>query len=94
VLPPVLEVPRRRPQLPAATCGSADHFVAASSVHDADVVEMEAYALAKVCQHEQVEFMAIKYVTDGADDTAHLDWAANLPRAAAAFLAEYRQLLR
>jgi len=93
-LPPVLEVPRRLPGLPAATCGSADHFVVASSVHDADVVEMEAYALAKVCRHEQVEFMAVKYVTDGADDSAHLDWQANLPRAAAAFLAVYRQLLR
>jgi adenosylhomocysteine nucleosidase len=93
-LPAVLEVPRRFPQLPAATCGSADRFEMASAVHDADVVEMEAYALAKVCQHEQVDFMAIKYVTDGADHTAHVDWAANLPRAAAAFFAIYQQLLR
>ena len=93
-LPAVLAVPRRLPALPEATCGSADHFVIARTVHDADVVEMEAYALAKVCQHEQVEFMAVKYVTDGADDSAHLDWAANLPRAAAAFFEIYRTLVR
>jgi adenosylhomocysteine nucleosidase len=92
-LPAVLEVPRRWPALPAATCGSADHFVSGHDVGDCDVVDMEAYALAKVCRREDVEFMAIKYVTDGGDDTAHHDWAANLPRAAAGFRALYDQLV-
>jgi adenosylhomocysteine nucleosidase len=92
-LPAVLEVPRRWPVLPAGTCGSADHFVSGHDVGDCDVVDMEAYALAKVCRREDVGFMAVKYVTDGGDDTAHHDWAANLPRAAAAFRALYDQLV-
>ena len=92
-LPAVLEVPRRLPDLPEATCGSADHFVAGHDVGECDVVEMEAYALAKVCVLEGVEFMAVKYVTDGGDASAHLDWRANLPRAAREFRHVYDRLV-
>ena len=92
-LPAVLEVPRRWPALPEATCGSADHFVSGHDVGECDVVDMEAYALAKVCRREDAEFMTIKYVTDGGDHAAHNDWAANLPRAAAEFRALYDQLV-
>jgi adenosylhomocysteine nucleosidase len=92
-LPAVLEVPRRLPDLPAASCGSADHFVSGHDVGECDVVEMEAYALAKVCRREGVEFMAVKYVTDGGDASAHLDWSANLPRAAAEFRAVYDRIV-
>lgn len=91
-LPGPIEVPRRLPELPEASCGSGDHFVSGHDPRDGDVVEMEAYALAKVCARERVPFMAVKYVTDGADHGAHLDWSANLPRAAAAFLGVYRRL--
>ena len=91
-LPAVLEVPRRLPELPAASCGSADHFVSGHDVGDSDVVEMEAYALAKVCRREGVEFMAVKFVTDGGDADAHSDWRANLPLAAAAFRGVYDRL--
>jgi adenosylhomocysteine nucleosidase len=92
-LPAVLEVPRRLAGLPAVTCGSADHFVSGHDVGAADVVEMEAYALARVCRLEGVEFMAIKYVTDGGDAGAHSDWQSNLPRAAAAFRAVYDRIV-
>ena len=88
-LPAVLEVPRRLPALPAVTCGSADHFVSGHDVGECDVVEMEAYALARVCRLEAVEFMAVKFVTDGGDAAAHQDWRSNLPLAAAAFRAVY-----
>ena len=92
-LPAALEVPRRLADLPQATCGSADHFVAGHDVGECDVVEMEAYALAKVCRREAVEFMAVKYVTDGGDAGAHLDWRANLPRAAASFRQVYDRVV-
>ena len=91
-LPAVLEVPRRLPELPAASCGSADHFVSGHDIGDSEVVEMEAYALAKVCRREGVDFMAVKFVTDGGDADAHGDWAANLPLAAGAFRALYDRL--
>ena len=92
-LPAALEVPRRLPELREAVCGSADHFVSGHEVGDCDVVEMEAYALAKVCRLEGVDFMAVKYVTDGGDLSAHVDWAANLPRAARAFRDIYERVL-
>ena len=92
-LPAVLEVPRRLPDLPEATCGSADHFVSGHDVGECDVVEMEAYALARVCRYEGLDFMAVKFVTDGGDTTAHTDWAANLPLAAARFRAIYDRLV-
>jgi adenosylhomocysteine nucleosidase len=92
-LPAVLEVPRRLAELPAVCCGSADHFVAGHDVGDCDVVEMEAYALARVCRLERLEFMAVKYVTDGGDAGAHRDWRTNLPRAAAAFRGVYDRLV-
>jgi len=88
-LPAALEVPRRLPELEPATCGSADHFVSGHEVGECDVVEMEAYALAKVCRREAVEFLAVKFVTDGGDTHAHRDWRENLPRAARAFRAVY-----
>ena len=92
-LPAVLEVPRRLCDLDQATCGSADHFVAGHDVGECDVVEMEAYALAKVCRLEGVEFMAVKYVTDGGDASAHLDWRENLPRAAREFRRVYDRVV-
>ena len=92
-LPAALDVPRRLPELPPAVCGSADHFVSGHEVGDCDVVEMEAYALAKVCRREGVDFMAVKYVTDGGDLGAHVDWAANLPHAARAFRGVYERLI-
>ena len=92
-LPALLEVPRRLPELSEARCGSADHFVSGHDIGESDVVEMEAYALAKVCRLEQVEFMAIRYVTDGGDASAHHDWANNLPRAALAFRSLYDRVI-
>ena len=59
-----------------------------------DVVDMEAYALAKVCLFEDLRFVAVKYISDGADHSASNDWVANLPRAAAEFFKIYPTLTR
>ncbi len=61
-----------------ATCGSGDNFVEDRSQYYGEVVDMEAYALAKVCHHYNVPFISFKYITDGADEQAHEDWEANL----------------
>jgi adenosylhomocysteine nucleosidase len=39
-----------------------------------DLVDMEGYALNKVCQHHGVAFEAYKYISDSADETAGDDW--------------------
>jgi len=61
-----------------ATCGTGDNFAEDKSQYYGEVVDMEAYGLAKVCHHFKVPFISFKYITDGADEQAHEDWEANL----------------
>ena len=61
-----------------ATCGSGDNFAEDKSQYYGEVVDMEAYALAKVCYLYDVPFISFKYITDGADEQAHEDWEKNL----------------
>lgn len=79
-------------QLPAAVCGSGDSFATADSDVDCAVVDMEAYALAKVCWNENAKFACVKYVTDGADTSAANDWQRNVHKAAEEFLRLFRGL--
>src|SRR5271167_2999573 len=76
--------------LPAAVCGSGDSFATAGVDVDCTVVDMEAYALAKVCWSEKARFACAKYVTDGADHTAANDWQRNVHKAAEEFLRLFR----
>jgi len=92
--PPRLEFPVRFPELPAGVCGTADSFVTGATGLPCDVVDMEAYALAKVCWREGASFACVKYVTDGADHAAGNDWQANLAAAAEKFLSVYQQWAR
>tara|TARA_B100001250_G_scaffold399298_1_gene408542 strand:+ start:7 stop:663 length:657 start_codon:yes stop_codon:yes gene_type:complete len=61
-----------------ATCGSGDNFAEDKSQYYGEVVDMEAYALAKVCYLYDIPFISFKYITDGADEQAHEDWEKNL----------------
>jgi len=61
-----------------STCGTGDNFAEDKSQYYGEVVDMEAYALAKVCYLYDVPFISFKYITDGADEQAHEDWEANL----------------
>ena len=48
-------------------------------------VDMEAYAIAKVCKLENIEFKCFKYISDNADKNADNDWGKNLAKGATAF---------
>ena len=61
-----------------ATCGSGDSFVEDRTQYYGEVVDMEAYAVAKVCYNYKIPFVSFKYITDGADEQAHEDWEKNL----------------
>jgi len=91
-LPAQLEFPRLFPRLPAGLCGSGDSFEAGEARLHCEVIDMEAYALAKVCHVEGARFGCAKYITDGADHAASSDWQSNLPRAAAEFWQLYQEL--
>ncbi len=80
--------------LPAAVCGSGDSFATAAVGMDCEVVDMEAYALAKVCWRHEAPFACAKYVSDGADHAAAEDWQRNRHKAADDFLNLYRGLVR
>ena len=71
--PAVLEFPPLFTHLPQLTCSTADSFATHRHDVDGDVVDMEAFALARVCLGERMPFACAKYVTDGADsDSATL----------------------
>jgi adenosylhomocysteine nucleosidase len=76
--------------LPTAICGSGDSFATEGSEAPCGVVDMEAYALAKVCWLERAQFACVKYVSDGADTSAASDWQNNVHRAATEFLDLYQ----
>lgn len=66
------------PDLPKGVCGTGDIFETGAPRVPCDLVDMEAYAIAKVCRQNGVGFAALKYITDGCDHNAHNDWQANL----------------
>ncbi len=82
--PIVIEHGKRIAALPGGVCGSGDNFDASEGAGAFDVVDMEAYALALICQREDIPFLCLKYVSDGADDNADKDWNAALHRTAEA----------
>jgi adenosylhomocysteine nucleosidase len=75
--------------LPQAICGSGDSFSTTECDVQCAVVDMEAYALAKVCWLKGANFGCVKYVTDGADHAAAADWQNNVHKAAREFLGLY-----
>ncbi|MGC4086353.1 MAG: hypothetical protein QM756_00370 [Polyangiaceae bacterium] len=91
-VPATLEFPPVFENLPHAVCASADRFETLDHAMEWQVIDMEAYALAKVCRLEGLDFACAKFITDGADSNASVDWQANLPHAADAFAKLHQRL--
>ena len=58
--------------------GSGDSFAVGKPEIECDIVDMEAYAIAKVCKKYDVEFRCFKYISDKADENAASDWNENI----------------
>lgn len=84
-IPAVLEYGMDMHGLPLGTCGTGDHFETKLSQQPYDVVDMEAYALALTAMKEGIPFLCLKYISDGADDTAAEDWTVQVHKAAEAY---------
>ena len=67
------------------SCGSGDSFVTTQIPIKVDVVDMEAYALAKICKLENINFRCFKFISDHADGTASSDWIKNCEKGAKLF---------
>ena len=68
----------RFPDFVEGTCGTGDNFATSGALSSWDVVDMEAYALAKICYFETIPFACLKYITDGADGAAAQSWQEGL----------------
>jgi len=92
--PAVIEVPIVFHDLPQKFCTSGDSFATHLHAVESDVVDMEAFALAKVCLGERVAFACAKYITDGADSDSAAHWEAALDAAARSFADLYAAFSR
>ena len=59
-------------------CGSGDKFATSKPEIACDIVDMEAYAIAKTCLKEEVTFRSWKYISDSADENSASDWEENV----------------
>jgi adenosylhomocysteine nucleosidase len=91
-IPAKLSFPPVFTGLPEGVCGTGDRFETGAAGLACDVIDMEAYALAKACLAENIPFACAKFISDGADESAAGDWQASLPGAARAFMELYRGL--
>lgn len=72
------------------TCSTGDNFVSDPNLEiPADLVEMEAYAIAKICQEAGVEFRCYKYVSDQADGDASEEWSKSVANGEPHFIEVY-----
>ncbi len=74
-------------------CASGDVFVTDASTINADVVDMEAYSIAKSCDAMNIKFECYKYITDSADGSASLDWSKNCKKGIDLFMEQMLERL-
>ena len=64
---------------------TGDNFVTSPPEVPSDIVDMEAYALAKACHRAGMPFECYKFVTDLADENATVNWRENVAKGAGLF---------
>jgi adenosylhomocysteine nucleosidase len=90
--PAVIEFPPLFTARPQCHCSTADSFATHLHAVGGDVVDMEAFALARVCLAEHAPFACAKYITDGADSDSAAHWEKALDAAARGFADLYTSL--
>ena len=72
------------------SCGTGDTFVNKQIEMDVDLVDMEAYALAKICKIEGIDFRCFKCISDNANVDAQSDWVINCQNGAKLFEIKFK----
>lgn len=74
-LPRILSLPFAIPGVPLATLSTGADFVsgAAYDAIDADMVDMETYAVLRACQRFGAPLIALRGISDGAAELRHVD---------------------
>jgi adenosylhomocysteine nucleosidase len=81
------------PELPLGVCGTGDSFETGAPKVPCELVDMEGYAIAKVCRKMNVQLISLKYITDGADHNAHNDWQENLVHGSKKLYEYYKKIV-
>ena len=76
------------------SCGTGDSFVTQTPKLKTDLVDMEAYAIAKICYLKDIKFRCFKYISDNADKGANNDWIKNVSIGKKLFIERMRNLVR
>ena len=75
------------------SCGTGDSFVTSKPKLKTDLVDMEAYAIAKICYLKDIKFKCFKYISDNADEGASDDWIKNVSIGKKLFIERMRNLV-
>ncbi len=92
-IPGRITLEKKFSHLRSGVCGTGDRFEVGTPEMECELVDMEAYAIAKVCKKLEIPMTAIKYITDGSDPDAHKDWVANLKPASEKLFATYLEFI-
>ncbi|RKE86523.1 5'-methylthioadenosine/S-adenosylhomocysteine nucleosidase [Rhizobium sp. AG855] len=74
-LPVAVELPLRIPGIPAASLSTGANVVSGAAYQsiDADMVEMETFAILRACQSFGVPLIGLRGISDGRHDVNHID---------------------
>jgi len=90
--PVLLEYGLKLENFPNGICGSGDQFEIEHINPEYNVIDMEAFAVAKVAEQEGIDFLCLKYISDGADGNAADDWTVEVKKASIALRRELDKL--
>jgi adenosylhomocysteine nucleosidase len=79
--PPEIALPYRLPDIPVARLSTGGNIIsgAAYAAVDADMVDMESFAVLRACQQFGVPLIGLRGISDGASALHHYDdWTALL----------------
>ena len=80
-LPAVLALPFTIPGIPAATLSTGANLVSGAAYDgiEADMVDMETFAIFRACQHFGLPMIGLRGISDGAAELRHIgDWTEYL----------------
>ena len=79
--PAAIDLPHRVPGIPAASLSTGGNIIsgAAYGLVDADMVDMETFAILRACQHFHLPLIGLRGISDGKEDLNHVgDWTEYL----------------
>ena len=80
-LPATLPLPIRIPDIPTASLSTGGNVVSGAAYADIaeDMVDMESFAVQRACQQFGLPLVALRGISDGAEELAHIgDWTRYL----------------